>query len=98
MKIAIITLLMVVVLTLVESQPRRHDCRGIQTRPETDAVAELRSKRDLINILAQRNLRNRRGRQTRDINQKHQSVDDTIKQVLHRSKRKAHARLRNNAC
>jgi hypothetical protein len=39
MKIAIFALLMVVVLTLV------------QTRTEIDAVDELRSKRDLINKL-----------------------------------------------
>jgi len=98
MKIAIFALLMVVVLTLVESQGGRRDCKGIQRRPEIDAVDELRSKRDLINKLVQRNLGDGRGRQTRDINQKHQSVDDTIKQVLHRSKRKAHARLRKSAC
>ena len=98
MKIAIFALLMVVVLTLVESQRGRPGCTGIQTRPEIDAVDELRSKRDLIDILVQRNLGEGRGRQTRDINQKHQSVEDTIKQVLHRSKRKAHARLRKNTC
>jgi hypothetical protein len=77
MKIAIFALLMVVVLTLV------------QTRTEIDAVDELRSKRDLINKLVQRNLGNGRRRQTRYINQKHQSVEDTIKQVIHMSKREA---------
>ena len=98
MKIAIFALLMVVVLTLVESQPHRSGCHGIQTRPGIDAVDELRSKRDLINILVQRNPGNGRRRQRRDINQKHQSVEHTIKQVLHMSKRKAHARLRKNTC
>ena len=98
MKIAMFALLMVVVLTLVESQSDRSRCGGIQTRPRIDAVDELRSKRDLINILVQRNPGNGRRRQRRNVNQKHQSVEHTIKKVLHMSKRKAHARLRKNAC
>ena len=98
MKIAIFALLMVVVLTLVESQLGNPRCHGIQKRPGIDAVDELRSKRDLIDILVQRNSGNGRRRQRRDINQKHQSVEHTIKKVLHMSKRKAHARLRKNAC
>ena len=93
MKIAIFALLMVVVLTLVESQLGNPRCHGIQKRPGIDAVDELRSKRDLIDILVQRNSGNGRRRQRRDINQKHQSVEHTIM-----SKRKAHARLRKNAC
>jgi hypothetical protein len=75
MKIAIFALLMVVVLTLVESQLGNPRCHGIQKRPGIDAVDELRSKRDLIDILVQRNSGNGRRRQRRDINQKHQSVN-----------------------
>jgi len=43
-------------LTLVESQ--KGHSQDIQTRPEIDAVDELRSKRDLINKLVQRILGN----------------------------------------
>ena len=78
MKIAIFALLMVVVLTLVESE---HGSSHLDPRQG------LRSKRDLSIKLVQQNLGNRRKRQTRDINQKHQSVEDTIKQVLRMSKR-----------
>jgi len=89
---------MFVVLTLVESKVLRPDWQGSQTRLDIDAVDEVRSKRDFVNKLVQRNLGNGRGRQTRNINQKHQSVEDTIKQVLHRSKRKPLQRLPKNAC
>jgi hypothetical protein len=47
MKIAIFAVLMVVVLTLVESKPLQKDHGFIQTRPEMDAVDELRQKRGL---------------------------------------------------
>ena len=48
MKIVIFAVLMIVVLTLVERQGHGDSGReGIQTRPEMDAVDELRQKRGL---------------------------------------------------
>jgi hypothetical protein len=52
MKIAIFAVLMVVVLTLVESKPRPRTPGFIQTRPKMDAVDELRQKRGLNHKLS----------------------------------------------
>ena len=77
MKIAIFAFLMVVVLTLVESQRGRfggrvdgglgwpHDSKGIV---KTDTVDGLRLKRDLNNKLVQRDLGNGQRRYIRDVN------------------------------
>jgi hypothetical protein len=50
-KIAVFAVLMVVVLTLVESKPHKRTLGFIQTRPEMDDVDELGQKRGLNYIL-----------------------------------------------
>ena len=47
MKIAVFAVLMVVVLTLVESKPLQRTLGFIHTRPEMDDVDELRKERGL---------------------------------------------------
>ena len=69
MKIAIFAFLMVVVLTLVESQRGRSGWR--RGNMKIDTVYGFRLKRDLNNKLVQRVLGNGQRRYIRDVNTKH---------------------------
>ena len=85
MKNAIFCFLLVVVLTLVESRNHSGGREGL-IRTTTHAVDELRPKKD-FNKLVQQALHNGRSKCARDVNQKQQSVEDTIKAVLLEDKR-----------
>jgi hypothetical protein len=80
MKNAIFCFLLVVVLTLVESRNHSGGREGL-IRTTIHAVDELRPKKD-FNKLVQQALHNGRSKCAGDVNQKQQSVEDTIKAVL----------------
>ena len=80
MKIAIFAFLMVIVLTLVESNSRENGSRRIDGRyrrggrrdtQETDTVGGMRLKGYLNNILVQRHLGSGKSRHIGDVNKKH---------------------------
>jgi len=80
MKNAIFCFFLVVVLTLVESRDHPSRREGL-TRTKLDAVDELRPKKYSDKLLQQA-LGHGRSKYARDVNQKQQSVEDTIKAVL----------------